>query len=95
MPYARISLMKPNPGEEEEAERLNREIMQHSSEQSGYIAGYVLKAQDDTTEICRITLWESPGDSDRAANSTSIMSLRAQLHLKVQEGHADRSFSDL
>jgi heme-degrading monooxygenase HmoA len=86
--------MKPMPGEEQETERLNREIMQHSSEQSGYITGYVLKAQDDTNEICRITIWQSAGDADRAANSTSIMSLRAQLHLKVQEGHADRSFSD-
>jgi quinol monooxygenase YgiN len=94
MAYVRISLMKPLPSQDEDVRRLNSEIVEYSKAQPGYVTGYSLHSQDESKEFCRITVWETVGDADRAANSSHMMSLRAELHLKVQEGHADRSFSE-
>ncbi|MFQ5879570.1 MAG: antibiotic biosynthesis monooxygenase family protein [Dehalococcoidia bacterium] len=95
MPYVRISLMKPMPGEREAVERINRELASRYSVMKGYITGYVLRAQDDSDEICRLGVWETEADADRAATDHRNLSLRSELHLKVQPGHADRSFIDV
>jgi quinol monooxygenase YgiN len=92
MSYARVSIMKPQSGREEEVLALNRELVSFYHKQKGCIVSHVIEAADDSGEVGRVTFWESEEDADRAATLDHSMSVRASLHLLIQKGHQDRSF---
>lgn len=92
MPYVRFSIMRPMAGHEAEVERLNRELLDFYRRCPGCLATYLVKAADNSGEVGRLTIWEREEDADRAANADHSLALRSQLHLRIQPGHADRSF---
>ncbi len=92
MPYVRVSLMQPLPGREQEVEELNRELISFYREQPGCVSCQFIRAVDDSSEVGRLTQWESEAAADAAATTDRSMQLRSRLHLAVHEGHVDRSF---
>ncbi|MBI1885053.1 MAG: antibiotic biosynthesis monooxygenase [Chloroflexi bacterium] len=92
MPYIRISLMKPQEGHADEVERLNRELVGLYQGSRGCLVSYLVTAADGSGETGRVSVWESEDDADRAANEHRSLALRSQLHLRVEEGHVERSF---
>lgn len=92
MSYIRISLMMPEKGKREEVRRLNREISAFNRTQEGCHDSFAISAADNSGELGRLSVWESKEAAEGAANQQHHMSLRSQLHLAIQEGHAERSF---
>ncbi len=92
MPYVRISLMKPLAGREAEVETLNQELVAMYSREEGCLLSHFMRATDGSSEVGRVSLWESEAAADRAATTHRSMSLRSRLHLLVRRGHQDRSF---
>lgn len=92
MTFVRLSLMKPSPGNEDEVERINRDLVAHYLGMKGCLAGYLLKEAGGGAEICRLTLWESEADAGRAANDHHTLSSRSTLHRLIQPGDVGRSF---
>ena len=92
MSYIRISLMMPEKGKREEVRRLNREISAFNRTQEGCRDSFAISAADNSGELGRLSVWESKEAAEGAANQQHHMSLRSQLHLAVQPGHAERSF---
>ncbi|MDP2949485.1 MAG: hypothetical protein Q8P22_08095 [Chloroflexota bacterium] len=93
MPYLRLSLMKPMAGHEDEVEGINRELVQINQGDPGCLASYLIAAMDGSAEVGRASVWASEADADRVANEPRPLSLRSQLHLLIQAGHAERSFA--
>lgn len=92
MPYIRVSIAKPRKGEEARLEELMRKLNELASQQAGCIESWVLKPHDSSGEIARIAVYESEQVAESAANSTSFMALRSELHLITEPGHTERAF---
>ncbi|MEO8539445.1 MAG: antibiotic biosynthesis monooxygenase [bacterium] len=92
MPYIRVSIAKPRKGEEARLEELMRKLNDLSANQEGHLESWVLKPHDNSGEIARIAVYESEHAAESAANSTSFMSLRSELHLITESGHTERAF---
>lgn len=95
MSYVRISLMTPTRGREEEVKRLNQEISAFNRTHKGCQYSLVITATDGSGELGRLTVWDSREAAERVANLQHSMSLRSQLHLAIEPGHAERSFFTL
>jgi hypothetical protein len=52
----------------------------------------VLRPHDSSGEIARIAVYESEQIAESAANSTSFMALRSEIHLIAEPGHTERAF---
>ena len=80
-------------GRGEEAQRLEADLLSHSSAQEGFVGGYRLTARDGGREIGRITIWESEEAADRAATTRHVMALRSEP-LAVAEAERVEMASD-
>ena len=95
MPYVRISIARPRPGQEQRLAELQQQIADHVAKQPGCERSYVLRPNDNSGEIARITIWDSESQAESVANSDHMMSLRSELNLAAAEGgHTERAFSD-
>jgi quinol monooxygenase YgiN len=92
MPYIRLSIAKPRRGEEVRLEELMRKLAEVVGAQPGCLASHVLKPHDDSGEIARIAIYENENVAEAAANSQTVMSLRSEIHLASEPGHAERAF---
>jgi heme-degrading monooxygenase HmoA len=91
--YMRLSLMRPRAGQSAEVGEILNKLVSFYSEQSGYIEGYTLVAQDPSSEVGRLTLWKSERDAENVANTQHVLSLRADLMRFVEGGsHVEKSF---
>ena len=92
MPYIRLTIAKPNRGQEARLEDLMRKLSDLSAAQEGCLQSYVLRPHDSSGEIARIAIYGSESDAESAANNQSFMALRSEIHLCVQPGHEERAF---
>ncbi len=92
MPYIRISLMRPLAGKEAAVVDLNSQLVTFYREQEGCRQSHLIKATDGSSEVGRVSLWQSEATADRAATLDRSMALRSRLHLLVRRGHQERSF---
>jgi len=92
MPYIRLSIAKPRRGEEARLEELMSKLADTVRAQPGCIASHLLKPHDDSGEIARIAIYENENVAETAANSQTVMSLRSEIHLASEPGHAERAF---
>ncbi|MCA9825565.1 MAG: antibiotic biosynthesis monooxygenase [Dehalococcoidia bacterium] len=95
MPYIRISIARPRPGQEKRLAELQQAIADYSAKQPGCDRSYVLRPHDHSGEIARISIWDNESQAEAAANSDHMLSLRSELNLAAAEGgHSERAFSD-
>lgn len=92
MSYVRISPMTPAQGREEEVRRLNQDLSTFYRAEEGGRDPVVISAADGSGELGRLSVCDSEEAAERAANHQRSMSLRPQLRLATQPGHAERSF---
>ena len=86
MPYVRLSLVTPKPGQEAQAAGLIDELLEHCRRQSGYETGFRLDQFEGDRQLGRITVWEAKHFADDAANTTHDLALRSELNLTVEPG---------
>ena len=67
MTYIRVSTMTPLAGQEEEASRVNQELVDYYRTQEGCVSSHLVKAADGSGEQGRISLWTSERAADEAA----------------------------
>lgn len=92
MYYLRLSLARPMEGRDDEAQRLEADLVSHFSTQEGFVAGYRLTARDGGREIGRITIWESEEAADRAATTQHVMALRSELLALAEAERVEMAF---
>lgn len=95
MPYVRISTVKPNAGREQHVEKLMRDIAESVAATPGCRESTVLKSDDSSGEIVRITIYDDDRAAAQTANDAHVMALRSELHLAVEAGHSERSYHTL
>lgn len=93
MTYIRVSTMTPLAGREEEAGQVNQELVDFYRTQGGCVSSHFVKATDASGEQGRISFWASEASADEAATQERSLYLRSRLHLLVQRGHQQRSFT--
>ncbi|MDO8614165.1 MAG: antibiotic biosynthesis monooxygenase [Dehalococcoidia bacterium] len=92
MAYVRISLMRPLSGRDQEALKLNSELVELYRDQQGCLGSHLITAADGSGEMGRVSFWASEAAADTAATTDRSLFLRSRLHLLVRRGHQDRSF---
>lgn len=92
MPYIRLSIARPRRGEEKHLEELMRALAVATGETAGCVESFVLKPHDDSGEVARISIYEDEASAEAAANSSRVMSIRSEIHLISEAGHAERAF---
>ncbi|HEX6032163.1 MAG TPA: antibiotic biosynthesis monooxygenase [Tepidiformaceae bacterium] len=95
MTYIRLSIARPRRGDEQRFEEVMRRLAQVTAEQEGCVASYIMKPDDDSGEIARLTFYENAAQADHAAQGQTIMSLRSELHLISDTGHIERAFTTI
>ena len=93
MTYIRVSTMAPLAGREEEADQINKELVDFYRAQKGCVSSHFVKAADRSGEQGRISFWISERAANDAATQERSLQLRSSLHLVVRRGHQDRSFT--
>ncbi|MEX0786810.1 MAG: hypothetical protein WD939_09250 [Dehalococcoidia bacterium] len=92
--YVRLSLMNPNPGEDEKVSELLDDMLAYLPGCDGYVRGYKLTSGDPQGRIGRLGVWRSEEDADRAANTQHVLSVRSELLLHIEEdSHIERSYT--
>jgi heme-degrading monooxygenase HmoA len=92
MPYIRLSIARPIKGQESRLQEIMTKLNDLSKDQPGCRESYVLKPRDDSGEVARIAIYDSEAEAETAANNSSFMALRSQLHLVSEPGHVERAF---
>lgn len=92
MPYIRLSVMKPRPGEEQRMEDYMRKLRELVLQQPGCLESYLMKPHDDSGEIARLSIYTDEHAAEASANSTPVMALRSEIHLLSEPGHIERAF---
>jgi len=92
VPYIRLSVMKPRPGEAQRMEDFMRKLTALVLEQEGCIESYLMKPDDDSGEIARMAIYADERSAENSANSTPVMALRSEIHLLSEPGHVERAF---
>jgi quinol monooxygenase YgiN len=95
MPYIRVSIARPRPGQERRLEEVMGKIVDFVGRQEGCQRSYLLKPHDDSGDIARIAIYDDEAAATRAANLDHMMSLRSEFNLAAQEGHMERGFFDI
>ena len=90
MAYVRLSVVRPRPGREDEALRILHSLSAATEGSPGWVAGYVLKPDDDSGELARISIYEQESDAEREAASDKVLALRSELHMVIEPGHRER-----
>ncbi len=93
MTYIRVSTMTALAGREEEASRVNQELVDFYRTQEGCLSSHFVNAADRSGEQGRISFWISERAANEAATQERSLQLRSSLHLVVRRGHQDRSFT--
>ncbi|MBF8268191.1 MAG: hypothetical protein HW388_1699 [Dehalococcoidia bacterium] len=89
MTVARISIMKPSPGQKVAVERLLDELEEHVSKMGGYIMGFRFAGVEDKEQVGRISLWRTHQEADHAATQDHTIALRARIHRAIEPGHLE------
>lgn len=92
MPYVRLSIVKPRPGQSARIQELMEKLNEYSLSQPGCEASMVLKPHDNSGEIARISIYDNELSAEHIANSDHVMALRSELHLAAEPGHVERAF---
>jgi heme-degrading monooxygenase HmoA len=92
MAFVRLSVVKPRPGQEQRAIELLEALSAATADSPGWQANYVLRPHDDSGEIARISIYDSESSAEREAATSSVLSLRSELHLVIEPDHRERAF---
>lgn len=92
MAYIRLSIARPRHGEEARFEEVMRRLTEVTAQQPGCEAAYIMKPDDDSGDIARISFYGTSDQADAAAQGATIMALRSELHLISEVGHVERGF---
>lgn len=92
MPYVRISIAKPRPGQDARVQELMRKINDFAAQAPGCREVFLLRPHDNSGEIARMAIYEDEHSAEAAASSQTVMALRSELHLHVEAGHIERAF---
>jgi quinol monooxygenase YgiN len=95
MPYVRLSIARPRRGEEARFEQVMQRLTEVTADQPGCTAAYIMKPDDESGEIARISFYEDAHQADAAAQGATIMALRSELHLLSDAGHVERGFTTI
>jgi quinol monooxygenase YgiN len=95
MPYARISISHPRHGQEAMLEQLTVKLAREVGALPGCLQSLALRANDGSGDFARFTLYEDQTAADVTANNATIMALRSEIHLAVEAGHTERSFTTI
>lgn len=93
MPYVRVSMMRPQPGHDEQVRKTLAELVAFYEQQPGYLNGYLLEHQDGSQRFGRIGVWSSKEAAERAARLDHDLALRASLNEAVlSDSHEEYAF---
>lgn len=92
MPYVRLSIVKPRPGQSAHVQDLMQKLNEFSLTHSGCESSMVLKPHDNSGEIARITIYDNEITAEQIANTDHVLALRSELHLASEPGHVERAF---
>jgi quinol monooxygenase YgiN len=92
VPYVRLSIARPRPGQEQRLEEIMAKLNDISRGQPGCLEVFLLKPHDQSGEIARISVYEDEAAAATIANSDSVLSLRSEMHLACEPGHTERAF---
>ena len=96
MPYVRISLMQPKPGQADRVNELLDQLIDFYEDQPGYVTGYRLTPHDGSGRLGRIGVWEDDKSAEHAATADHDLALRSELNMVVESGsHQELSFEGL
>lgn len=85
--------MTPARGHEQEVTAINEQLAEFYRSQPGCLSSNFVRAADASGEQGRVTFWAREADADAAAGQERSLYLRSRLHLLVQAGHQERSFT--
>lgn len=83
--YVRLSLSKAKAGSEQEAAKIEDDLMSFFAQQPGYVWGYRILPEEAGGRGGRLTLWQSNQDADRAAQTEHVLAQRSELLLLIEE----------
>ncbi|MEX0782260.1 MAG: antibiotic biosynthesis monooxygenase [Dehalococcoidia bacterium] len=92
MTYVRLTIARPRHGEEARFEAIMQRLTEVTAQQPGCEATYMMKPDDGSGDIARISFYGDNHQADAAAQSATIMALRSELHLVSEAGHVERGF---
>ena len=83
----RLTICRPQAGQEQEVERILRRLEEALSKEEGYLTGGYFQAPEGHGEAGRFGLWKNKQLADQASSSEDVIALRSQLHLLIEPGH--------
>ncbi len=95
MPFIRISLMVPKPGQDNRVDELLKELVQFYVSRPGFLAAYRLAPDPHaaTKRVGRISVWREEVDAHRTASEARDLAIQSELKLVVEdETHHEFSF---
>ncbi len=91
MAWVRLTVVTPRQGAAEDVRRLLNELEEATAELPGFLMGGVF-ADAEGDRLGRFALWASKEDADKASATDRVMVLRADIHLRIEEGHLESLF---
>lgn len=79
MPFVRITIARPRPELRARVRDNFRDLLATSAKLPGYLGGYVLESPDSSGEVGRVTIWESHGAANAAANDPHVLAVHSEL----------------
>ncbi|MBI5948321.1 MAG: antibiotic biosynthesis monooxygenase [Chloroflexi bacterium] len=92
MAYIRLSIARPQRGQEARLTEIMHKLAAVAEKQPGCRETFVLKSGDGSGDLARITIYENEAAGEAAANDASMMALRSEMHLIVDPDHLERAF---
>lgn len=93
MSYIRLSLMKPQPGNEERVHHLLDDLVLLHESQPGYTVGYRIQREGGSGLTGRLAVWESSADAAHAAQGKEDFAIRAELTTLIETGsHEEHAY---
>lgn len=94
MPFIRISVMEPKPGQSATVSALLDELVALYQRQPGCLANYRLEHREGTgIRLGRVGIWSTIADAERAASADHDLALRSRLNQLVEpDTHEEFTF---
>ncbi|MBM2826702.1 MAG: hypothetical protein HW403_766 [Dehalococcoidia bacterium] len=89
MPWIRLSTFRPTPGSRRDIDRILERLEDILSKKKGFVMTLHFAVSDESGDMGRFTIWETPEDADHASADDDVVALRSQLILDIQLGHLD------
>ena len=90
MPYVRLTVIRPLPGQHENARALLEKIEHLFADDPGMLMGFEFgDAREVDAPIGRVAVWESNTAANKRATSTAAIGLRAELQRLCREDIVD------